>query len=205
MASTWTRRSWASPTTSAATSRSPCSSTSPTPTRGGELAFDHGSGEIAHKLPARSAICYPTGQLHRVRPVEQGERLAVVGWVQSLCATRRSAKCCMTCPRPASCWPTGRRGTRRRAAHQVLQQPAAAERGAVAVTRKRGFMARAAGTKRQRLCQPRPQPSPPSVVRKRGSSQRWKSASARNCMAGLPSRRAAATAASMRSVSPSTA
>jgi PKHD-type hydroxylase len=51
---------------------------------GGELAFDSGSGEIAYKLPARSAICYPTGQLHRVRPVERGERLAVVGWVQSL-------------------------------------------------------------------------------------------------------------------------
>jgi len=52
--------------------------------QGGELAFDNGSGETAFKLPAGSAICYPTGQLHRVRPVEQGERLAVVGWVQSL-------------------------------------------------------------------------------------------------------------------------
>ncbi len=52
--------------------------------QGGELAFDTGSVENAFKLPARSAICYPTGQLHRVRPVEQGERLAVVGWVQSL-------------------------------------------------------------------------------------------------------------------------
>lgn len=52
--------------------------------QGGELALDNGSGEIAYKLPARSAICYPTGQLHRVRPVEQGERLAVVGWIQSL-------------------------------------------------------------------------------------------------------------------------
>jgi PKHD-type hydroxylase len=51
---------------------------------GGELAFDAGGGETAFKLPARSAICYSTGQLHRVRPVEQGERLAVVGWVQSL-------------------------------------------------------------------------------------------------------------------------
>lgn len=51
---------------------------------GGELAFDNGSGEQAFKLPAGSAICYPTGQLHRVRPVERGERLAVVGWVQSL-------------------------------------------------------------------------------------------------------------------------
>lgn len=51
---------------------------------GGELAIESGSGESAFKLPARSAICYPTGQLHRVRPVERGERLAVVGWVQSL-------------------------------------------------------------------------------------------------------------------------
>lgn len=52
--------------------------------QGGELAFETGGGETAFKLPARSAICYSTGQLHRVRPVEQGERLAVVGWVQSL-------------------------------------------------------------------------------------------------------------------------
>lgn len=51
---------------------------------GGELAFEHGSGEMCFKLPARSAICYPTGQLHRVRPVESGQRLAIVGWVQSL-------------------------------------------------------------------------------------------------------------------------
>ena len=51
---------------------------------GGELAFESGSGEVAFKLPAGSAICYSTGQLHRVRPVEHGERLAVVGWVQSL-------------------------------------------------------------------------------------------------------------------------
>jgi PKHD-type hydroxylase len=51
---------------------------------GGELAFDIGAGETTFKLPARSVVCYPTGQLHRVRPVESGERLAVVGWVQSL-------------------------------------------------------------------------------------------------------------------------
>lgn len=51
---------------------------------GGELAFDLGSGESAFKPPARSAILYPTGCLHRVRAVEQGERLAVVGWLQSL-------------------------------------------------------------------------------------------------------------------------
>lgn len=51
---------------------------------GGELAFESGGDESAFKLPARAVICYPTGRLHRVRPVQQGERLAVVGWVQSL-------------------------------------------------------------------------------------------------------------------------
>lgn len=51
---------------------------------GGELAFEVAGSEVSFKLPARSAICYSTGQLHRVRPVESGERLAVVGWVQSL-------------------------------------------------------------------------------------------------------------------------
>lgn len=51
---------------------------------GGELAFEIGNSEATFKLPARSAVCYPTGQLHRVRPVEGGERLVVVGWVQSL-------------------------------------------------------------------------------------------------------------------------
>lgn len=51
---------------------------------GGELSFHNGSTETAFKLPARAAICYPTGQLHRVREVVKGERLVVVGWVQSL-------------------------------------------------------------------------------------------------------------------------
>jgi PKHD-type hydroxylase len=50
---------------------------------GGELAIESGSGELLVKLPARSLVCYPTGQLHRVRPVTRGERLAVVAWVQS--------------------------------------------------------------------------------------------------------------------------
>ena len=50
---------------------------------GGELALQHGSGETLTKLPARSMVCYPTGQLHRVTPVTRGERLVVVGWIQS--------------------------------------------------------------------------------------------------------------------------
>lgn len=50
---------------------------------GGELALESGSGEVRIKLPARSLVCYPTSQLHQVREVTQGERLAVVGWIQS--------------------------------------------------------------------------------------------------------------------------
>ncbi|MFC6183960.1 Fe2+-dependent dioxygenase [Pseudoxanthomonas japonensis] len=52
--------------------------------KGGELAFEIGGTEAVFKPAARSAICYPTGQLHWVKTVEEGERLAIVGWVQSL-------------------------------------------------------------------------------------------------------------------------
>jgi len=51
---------------------------------GGELALQYGSGETLTKLPARSMVCYPTGQLHRVAPVTRGERLAMIFWVQSM-------------------------------------------------------------------------------------------------------------------------
>lgn len=51
---------------------------------GGELVFEQGNRFQAFKLPARSMIVYPTGQLHRVDEVTRGERLAVVGWIQSL-------------------------------------------------------------------------------------------------------------------------
>jgi PKHD-type hydroxylase len=50
---------------------------------GGELCLESGSGEIRFKLPARHMICYPTSELHQVREVTKGERLAVVGWIQS--------------------------------------------------------------------------------------------------------------------------
>ena len=56
----------------------------PTDYDGGELALESGSGQMQVKLPARGMVCYPTGQLHCVRPVTRGERLAVIGWIQSL-------------------------------------------------------------------------------------------------------------------------
>jgi len=51
---------------------------------GGELVLEEGSGEMTVKLPAGAMVVYPSGQLHRVEPVTRGERLAVVGWAQSL-------------------------------------------------------------------------------------------------------------------------
>lgn len=50
---------------------------------GGELELVNSTGSQAIKLPAGCAIVYPSDQLHGVRPVTDGVRLAVVGWVQS--------------------------------------------------------------------------------------------------------------------------
>lgn len=51
---------------------------------GGELIVENTDGDRSYKLPARSAIVYPSGALHRVSPITQGIRLVVVAWVQSL-------------------------------------------------------------------------------------------------------------------------
>lgn len=50
---------------------------------GGELELQSPMGSQALKLPAGCALVYPSDQLHAVRPVEDGVRLAVVGWIQS--------------------------------------------------------------------------------------------------------------------------
>ncbi len=51
---------------------------------GGELVIESTQGEQAFKLPAGAMILYPSSTLHRVEPVTEGVRLAVVTWVQSL-------------------------------------------------------------------------------------------------------------------------
>ncbi len=51
---------------------------------GGALLIDGLDGEREHRPAAGSAVIYQTGQLHRVTPVTRGERLACVGWIQSL-------------------------------------------------------------------------------------------------------------------------
>jgi PKHD-type hydroxylase len=51
---------------------------------GGELVMETTEGEQAYKLPAGSIVLYPSRELHRVEPITEGVRYAVVGWVQSL-------------------------------------------------------------------------------------------------------------------------
>jgi len=51
---------------------------------GGELVMETTGGETPYKLPAGSAICYPTTVLHRVEPVTRGRREVAVTWAQSL-------------------------------------------------------------------------------------------------------------------------
>ena len=51
---------------------------------GGELVMEIMQGEQAFKLDAGSMILYPSITLHRVTPVTNGVRIAVVGWIQSL-------------------------------------------------------------------------------------------------------------------------
>jgi PKHD-type hydroxylase len=51
---------------------------------GGELVMETSGGEAAYKLPAGSAVAYPTTMLHRVEPVTRGVREVAVTWAQSL-------------------------------------------------------------------------------------------------------------------------
>lgn len=51
---------------------------------GGELVIESSAGEQDIKLPAGSAVVYPTTFLHRVAPITRGHRLAAVTWVRSL-------------------------------------------------------------------------------------------------------------------------
>jgi PKHD-type hydroxylase len=50
---------------------------------GGELVIESSAGEQSFKLPAGAMVVYPSTSLHRVAPVQEGERLAAVGWARS--------------------------------------------------------------------------------------------------------------------------
>ncbi|RMG30448.1 MAG: Fe2+-dependent dioxygenase, partial [Gammaproteobacteria bacterium] len=51
---------------------------------GGELVIRTSYGETRFKGEAGSAVVYPSHSLHRVAPVQSGERLVAVTWTQSL-------------------------------------------------------------------------------------------------------------------------
>jgi PKHD-type hydroxylase len=51
---------------------------------GGELAFRGTLEKVRIKLPAGSAVLYPTGVPHEVLRVSRGERLAAIFWIQSM-------------------------------------------------------------------------------------------------------------------------
>jgi len=51
---------------------------------GGELVMETSGDEAAYKLPAGSAVVYPTTVMHRVEPVTRGTREVAVTWAQSL-------------------------------------------------------------------------------------------------------------------------
>lgn len=55
----------------------------PSAYEGGELVIDTSLGEQSFKLPAGSAVVYPSTCLHQVTEVTAGTRLAAVTWVQS--------------------------------------------------------------------------------------------------------------------------
>lgn len=50
---------------------------------GGELTIQLGAQELSFKLPAGSAIVYPSTTIHRVTPVTRGVRLAAITWLHS--------------------------------------------------------------------------------------------------------------------------
>jgi PKHD-type hydroxylase len=50
---------------------------------GGALTLELPAGSQSILLPAGSLILYPSTSLHRVEPVTRGQRLAVVGWIES--------------------------------------------------------------------------------------------------------------------------
>jgi len=52
--------------------------------QGGELEIQSGSGMLRFKGNAGDAVVYPSTTLHRVAPIESGERLVAINWFQSM-------------------------------------------------------------------------------------------------------------------------
>ena len=57
--------------------------------QGGELEIQSGSGMLRFKGNAGDAVVYPSTTLHRVAPIESGERLVAINWFQSMVRDQR--------------------------------------------------------------------------------------------------------------------
>lgn len=51
---------------------------------GGELSIQNETGSVDIKLPPGHIVFYNSGLLHEVKPVTRGERIACIGWVESM-------------------------------------------------------------------------------------------------------------------------
>lgn len=51
---------------------------------GGELMTRANNATLSAKLKAGSGVFYPSGSVHKVQPVQSGQRLAAIGWIQSM-------------------------------------------------------------------------------------------------------------------------
>jgi PKHD-type hydroxylase len=47
------------------------------------LTLETGDGEHSFRLPAGHCLVYPSTLLHCVEPVQSGQRLVAVGWIES--------------------------------------------------------------------------------------------------------------------------
>jgi len=56
---------------------------SPSDYEGGALTLETPGGSECYRLPAGHGLVYPSTQLHSVEPVLTGERLVLVGWIES--------------------------------------------------------------------------------------------------------------------------
>ena len=61
---------------------------------GGELDIQYEGFRATIKGKPGEMVTYPTGVLHRVRPVTSGERLCIVGWIESLIPSAEDRALC---------------------------------------------------------------------------------------------------------------
>jgi PKHD-type hydroxylase len=57
--------------------------------QGGELEIESGSGMLRFKGRAGDAVIYPSTTVHRVAPIQSGERLVAINWFQSMVRDQR--------------------------------------------------------------------------------------------------------------------